>query len=318
MDRAGGGPAAGPVTPRWRRWSWPAVVTLLLAVAVAGLIHSTHRAAPPTRAEQSAALAAQLRCPTCQGLSVADSHSPLAQSMRRIIDEQLAAGQQPAQIKAYFVQRYGDWVLLSPPARGLGWLVWLIPIGALLLGIAVVASLITGWRPPPPLRWGAATAVLGIAVVVVAASQRSPTTPGATQAAPAATSTPEAGGSATSTPESGSTSSTGPTPTGGGTGGVADLSALTQRVQRHPDDVAARLALAAAALQAGKPEITRAQAEAVLAGDASNPDALLLRGLAPERPGDPAATAALRRFIAVAPPNHPGLPLARSLVEGAP
>lgn len=93
-----------------------------------------------TPAARAALIEAGLRCPTCQGQSVAESTSPIATGMQQIIAEQIAAGSNDAQIRAYFVGRYGDWVLLDPPRRGLGWLLWLAP-GALL-----VAGGAAGWR----------------------------------------------------------------------------------------------------------------------------------------------------------------------------
>jgi cytochrome c-type biogenesis protein CcmH len=64
---------------------------------------------------------------------------------------------------AYFVERYGEWVLLSPPARGLNLLLWLAPFGAVAAGLAVVLTLARRWRrrpaapePPEPRVVGAA------------------------------------------------------------------------------------------------------------------------------------------------------------------
>lgn len=78
------------------------------------------------------AIAAQLRCAVCQNESVAESHAQLAQDMRALIREQLAAGRSEAQILAWFHERYGDYVLMRPPVRGSGWLLWLGP-GVLLV-----------------------------------------------------------------------------------------------------------------------------------------------------------------------------------------
>jgi cytochrome c-type biogenesis protein CcmH len=98
-------------------------------------------------------IASELRCVVCQNLSVADSPSEMAGQMRAIVRERLAAGDSPAQVRQYFVERYGDWILLSPPRRGFTLLVWVVPYVATLLGVALVAVLVVRWtrrRPPTP------------------------------------------------------------------------------------------------------------------------------------------------------------------------
>ena len=64
--------------------------------------------------EQTRLLAAELRCPVCQNLSVADSPSEMAIQMRELILEKLKNGESPEQIRGYFVSRYGEWILLAP------------------------------------------------------------------------------------------------------------------------------------------------------------------------------------------------------------
>jgi cytochrome c-type biogenesis protein CcmH len=99
--------------------------------------------------EQVHAIATQLRCVVCQNLSVADSPSEMARQMRDLIRERLGAGDRPEQVMAYFVQRYGDWVLLAPPARGFNLLLWLAPFGAVVAGLGLVVTLARRWRRPP-------------------------------------------------------------------------------------------------------------------------------------------------------------------------
>jgi cytochrome c-type biogenesis protein CcmH len=99
--------------------------------------------------EEVHAIATQLRCVVCQNLSVADSPSEMARQMRDLIRERLAAGDRPEQVMAYFVQRYGEWVLLAPPARGLNLLLWLAPFGAVAGGLALVVTLARRWRRHP-------------------------------------------------------------------------------------------------------------------------------------------------------------------------
>lgn len=123
-----------------RRTGLLTFAVVLLVLAAAGLWRAGTAAEPMTRAEQVEAVASTLRCPTCQGLSVADSPSTVADSMRDIITEQIDAGRSPDEVRAYFTARYGDWILLSPQPSGLGWLVWVLPIAAIAL--AVVAGVV--------------------------------------------------------------------------------------------------------------------------------------------------------------------------------
>lgn len=75
----------------------------------------------------------QLRCPMCQGMSVADSPSASAQAIKDEVRSLLAAGFSEDQVKQYFEGTYGEFVLLSPKREGLNWLLWLAP-GAVFLG----------------------------------------------------------------------------------------------------------------------------------------------------------------------------------------
>jgi cytochrome c-type biogenesis protein CcmH len=139
----------------------PLLVAWLLVLAVTAAERPA-RGAPVSDADVQA-IASQLRCVVCQNLSVADSPSEMAHQMRGLIRERLAAGDRPDQVVAYFVERYGEWVLLSPPARGLNLLLWLAPFGAVAAGLAVVLTLARRWRrrpaapePPEPRVVGAA------------------------------------------------------------------------------------------------------------------------------------------------------------------
>ncbi len=115
---------------------------LLLALALAGLgLARAAGSGSPDATEQADAVAATLRCPTCQGLSVRDSNSPVAAGARDIIREQVRQGRSADETRAYFVGRYGDFVLLSPPRRGIALAVWVLPLAALAAGATGAA----GW-----------------------------------------------------------------------------------------------------------------------------------------------------------------------------
>jgi cytochrome c-type biogenesis protein CcmH len=92
-------------------------------------------------------IGAGLRCPVCLNLSVADSPSPLAGEMRAQIETQLRSGRSPEQVRAFFVDRYGEWILLAPTRRGLNLLPWAIPIVGLLVGAAVWFGLVRRRTP---------------------------------------------------------------------------------------------------------------------------------------------------------------------------
>lgn len=91
------------------------------------------------------AIAALLRCPVCQNLSVMDSPSELAQEMRGLIRERLLQGESEEQVKAYFVQKYGEWVLLAPPKKGFNLLAWTLPFLAVLGGLGGVILALRKW-----------------------------------------------------------------------------------------------------------------------------------------------------------------------------
>jgi cytochrome c-type biogenesis protein CcmH len=90
-------------------------------------------------------VAEQLRCPVCVSESVAQSSSPTSVEMRRIIQEQLEAGRSEREILTFFQERYGDWILLEPPKRGLHLLVWLLPALAAAVGLTALIVLMRRW-----------------------------------------------------------------------------------------------------------------------------------------------------------------------------
>ena len=88
------------------------------------------------------AVGSLVRCPVCQGLSIADSPSPMAVNMKRQTREMLAAGYDEEQILAYFERSYGEFVRLEPPLRGVNWLIWIAPLLLLIGGGTLLARMI--------------------------------------------------------------------------------------------------------------------------------------------------------------------------------
>lgn len=114
-----------------RFWLW-----LLLAL---GMGVWAQGAPPPDLSPEVFRIARELRCPVCQGESTAESNAGVAVEMRRIIAEMLAEGRTREEILAFFVERYGEWVLYEPPRRGITLWVWILPfLGMGLLGLALL------------------------------------------------------------------------------------------------------------------------------------------------------------------------------------
>ena len=93
-------------------------------------------------------VAAQLRCPVCQGLSLQESQSELSQQMKGVISEQIEAGKTDDQVIDYFVAKYGEWILLQPRAKGFNLAVYVLPFVVLIGGMAVLYASVKRWTAP--------------------------------------------------------------------------------------------------------------------------------------------------------------------------
>lgn len=90
-----------------------------------------------------------LRCPVCQGLSVADSPSEMAVNMKHQVKALLARGFTEEQILDYFERSYGQFVLLKPKFQGVNTMVWILPVLALAIGVVIVVFKIRKLEQPP-------------------------------------------------------------------------------------------------------------------------------------------------------------------------
>lgn len=115
-----------------------------LATSVTGPLDDPAMEARATR------LASELRCPVCQGLSIHDSPSPLAQQMKDLIRSQVASGWSDEDVTDYFVSKYGEWVLLEPKASGFNLLVYVLPALLLVGGAAFIFFAVRRWTGPAP------------------------------------------------------------------------------------------------------------------------------------------------------------------------
>lgn len=147
-----------PIFPRGDDSAEPARRTLLtpariaIAIAIAGVLAMVAIAARPGPAgddERVKRIVAEIRCPVCQGLSVADSPSETAREMRALVVARVAEGRTDQEIRDEFRRSYGEWVFLAPPTQGAAALMWLLPIALVAAGIALAWGRSRG-RPPPP------------------------------------------------------------------------------------------------------------------------------------------------------------------------
>lgn len=99
---------------------------------------------------QTREVSSQLRCVVCQGLSLQDSPSQLAQEMRAIVREKLEEGMTPAEVKEFFLDRYGEWVLLAPEPKGFNLVVYVMPVMMLFGGGAFVFFKARSWTRAAP------------------------------------------------------------------------------------------------------------------------------------------------------------------------
>lgn len=126
-----------------RRWLPAVALGGLLALLALGAVLAPRPGTEPSAIERVDALASELRCPDCQGLSVADSPTSSAQEIRRQISELVAAGAGDEEVRAHFVARYGQWILLAPSSVAY----WLIPFVVVAAAAAGLVAWLARRRP---------------------------------------------------------------------------------------------------------------------------------------------------------------------------
>lgn len=110
------------------------VISLLLAFPAFAVAVDEAPLPDPAQEALAREIMKDLRCLVCQNQSIEDSNAELAQDLRRIVRERVAMGENEEQVKAWLVERYGEWVLMTPPVTSRTYLLWGGPILMLLLG----------------------------------------------------------------------------------------------------------------------------------------------------------------------------------------
>jgi cytochrome c-type biogenesis protein CcmH len=123
-----------------------AALALLLAVALG--VGASRSGGQRTVASRVNHIGSQLRCPVCEGETVADSSAPVARDIRNLVQQRVEAGQSDQQIIAYVVHQYPG-TLLNPPATGVGLIVWALPVLVFVVAVAALAFAFVRWRSRP-------------------------------------------------------------------------------------------------------------------------------------------------------------------------
>jgi cytochrome c-type biogenesis protein CcmH len=127
------------------RWPWLVLVALLAGGLVVAAVGDT---GPRTTAERARAVSESVKCPTCQGQSVADSSSPAARAIRTEIARRIEAGQTDDEIREYIAGIYGEENLLTPPRDGFAGLIWFLPVAGMVAAVGALAMVFRRWRIP--------------------------------------------------------------------------------------------------------------------------------------------------------------------------
>ncbi len=94
----------------------------------------------PAKEAQARALMETIRCVECQGQAISDSNADIAGDMRALIRERIERGESSAQVRAWLIQRYGDYISYDPPLTGATIALWATPLILLIAGIAIARS----------------------------------------------------------------------------------------------------------------------------------------------------------------------------------
>ena len=136
-------------TGNLRRVSW-GLMAIVFAVALA--YGATADRGPQSDQERAAELASTIACPFCDGQPVSESNAPIAEEIRTQIKEQVDAGLTDKEIRQVYVDRYGEWVDLTPSRSGLTGVVWIAPFLVIGAAVGAMALAFARWRGPDAVR----------------------------------------------------------------------------------------------------------------------------------------------------------------------
>ncbi|SET12715.1 cytochrome c-type biogenesis protein CcmH [Nonomuraea wenchangensis] len=275
------------------------ILTVLAALA---LWNSAQR--EPGLAERTHDLAAMVRCPDCSGVSAAESSSAMALSVRAEIERLLRAGVGDDDILRHFRQRYGDWILLSPPMTGLPLALWALPAAAVLALMPLAARR----RRPPPRGSSAAYAPVAAKTVPVVALGVLAVVAGAVvirvshePARPVTADQPDD-----------------PVARGRLLASAGDhegaVRAYREALRRRPDDRAALSLLGLQLIETGRAAEAVSLLRKVADRRSRDADLLLVLGTAQLATEPERGRRTLARFLTVAPAGHPAVPRIRDLL----
>jgi cytochrome c-type biogenesis protein CcmH len=132
-----------------RKWGPWIGLGLVVVVALAVVLWPSGSQSPAARAHE---LETQLKCPECQGLSVADSQAPTSRAIRSDIKRRIKAGQSDEEIRQAYVDNYGESILLSPQDSGVSLLIWILPVVVVALGATGIVLVLRRNREQPHLH----------------------------------------------------------------------------------------------------------------------------------------------------------------------
>lgn len=148
-----------------------------VAAPVLAAIDPAERLEDPVLEERARALSKELRCLVCQNQSIDDSDAELAQDLRRLVRERIAAGDSDERVLDYIVERYGEFVLMTPRFKPSTWALWLGPLTVLLVGGCIAFLVLRRQRSRTVEPGLTADEAARVAVLMADRTDQDPNTP---------------------------------------------------------------------------------------------------------------------------------------------